>query len=80
MIFRWNTVVGITARVASGLIKLAFSLERFSPQFVKFFLNRKLKEYKKKDAITSYKVKAGRKGKYHYLFEVDLSTPPPSRD
>jgi len=62
----------IGEHIASLLIKSSFRLERFFPQFVRFFLNRKLKEYKKKGVISDYKVKAKRKGKYHYLFEVDL--------
>ena len=64
--------MGLRERITSGFIKFSFKFERFSPQFIKLFLNRKLKEYKKKGALTDYGVKAKRKGKYHYLFEVDL--------
>ncbi len=64
--------MGMKERLLSGLIKLSFRFERFFPQFIKFFLNRKLKEYKEKGTFTDFKVKARRKGKYHYSFEVDL--------
>ena len=59
-------------RITSHLIKFSFKFERFFPQFIKFFLNRKLKEYKQMGALTDYRVKAKRRGRYHYLFEVDL--------
>lgn len=59
-------------RVLSGFIKFSFRLEMFFPQLIKFFLNRKLKEYKENGALTDYNVKTKRKGKYHYIFEVDL--------
>ena len=59
-------------RITSDLIKFSFKFERFFPQFIKFFLNRKLKEYKQMGALTDYGVKAKRRGRYHYLFEVDL--------
>jgi len=62
----------IGEKFASGLVKFSFRLERFFPQFIKFFLKRKLKECKERGVITEYKVKSKRKGKYHYLIEVDL--------
>ena len=64
--------MGIIENSVSVFVKLAFRFEIFFPQVFKFFLNRKLKEYKKKGVITDYKVKAKRKGKYHYFLEVDL--------
>ena len=65
-------LMGIIESSVSVLVKLAFRFEMLFPQFIKFLLNRKLKEYKEKGEITDYKVKAKRKGKYHYSFEVDL--------
>jgi len=64
--------VGIVEQIAAGLIRFSFSLERFFPRFAKFLLVRKLKEYKERGVIADYKVKAERKKKYHYSFEVDL--------
>lgn len=64
--------MGIDEKFASGLVKFSFKLERFFPKFIKFYLNRKLKEYKKKGLITDYKVKARRKEKHHYFFEISL--------
>ncbi len=56
----------------SSLIRFSFRFERFFPRFITLFLNRRLKEYKQKGALTDYRVKAKRRGKYHYNFEVDL--------
>lgn len=64
--------MGIRERIISGLIKVSFRLEGFFPQFIKFYLNRKLREYEKKEVLTDYNIKAKRRGKYHYSFEVDL--------
>ena len=64
--------MGLRERIASGFIRFSFKFERFSPQFIKFFLNRKFEEYKQKGVLTDYKVKSKRRGKYHYSFEVDL--------
>ena len=64
--------IGIIERIRSGLVRFSFRLEWFFPQFIKLFLNRKLKEYKEKGAITDYKVGAKRKGKHHYSFEINL--------
>ena len=67
-----NVMMGLRDWTASNLIKFSFKFERFFPQFIKFYLNRKLNEYKQRDILTDYYVKAKRKGKYHYTFEVDL--------
>ena len=64
--------MGIIESSVSVFVKLAFRFEIFFPEVLKFFLNRKLKEYKRKGVITDYEVKAKRKGKYHYFLEVDL--------
>jgi hypothetical protein len=64
--------LGIGERIASNLTKTVLAFERFFPQFVRFSLNRRLKEAKKRGVITNYKVKAIRKAKYHYVFEIDL--------
>jgi len=53
-----------------SLIKLSFKFEMLFPQFIKFFINRKLKEYKETGALTDYKVKAKRRGRFHYFFEL----------
>lgn len=58
--------------IISSFIKVSFRFERFFPQFIKLFLNRRLGEYKDKGVLTEYKVKTKRRGKYHYSFEVDL--------
>lgn len=55
-----------------GLIKLSLKFEVLFPRFIKFFINRKLKEYKETGALTDYKVKAKRRGRFHYFFELDL--------
>jgi hypothetical protein len=63
----------VREHVTSGLVRLSFRFERFFPQFIKLFLNRRLKEYKKKGIIAGYRVKAQRKGRNHYRLEVDLT-------
>ena len=55
-----------------SLIKLSFKFEIFFPRFIKIFINRKLKEYKETGALTDYKVRAKRRGRFHYFFELDL--------
>lgn len=58
--------------ILSSIIKLSFRFEMLFPWFMKFFISRKLKEYKETGALTDYKVKSKRKGRYHYFFELDL--------
>jgi len=55
-----------------GLVKLSLKFEILFPQFIKLFINRKLKEYKETGALTDYKVKAKRRGRFHYFFVLDL--------
>jgi hypothetical protein len=64
--------MGIINAISSVFVKLAFRFEILFPQVFKFFVNRKLKEYKTKGVITDYKTKAGRWGKGHYFLEMDL--------
>ena len=52
--------------------KIAFRFEFFFPQFIGYFIGQKMKDYKQKGWIEDYKVKSKRKGKYHYLFDVDM--------
>ena len=56
----------------SSLIRFSFRFERFFPHFIRLFLNRKLGEYKKEGQITDYQVKARRRDRYHYSFQIDL--------
>ncbi|UCH02174.1 MAG: hypothetical protein JSV20_10305 [Candidatus Bathyarchaeota archaeon] len=56
----------------SNLIRFSFRFERFFPYAVRLFLNRKLGEYKKEGQITDYTVRAMRRDRYHYSFQVDL--------
>lgn len=65
-------MAGIGERATGEIIRLSFRFERLFPQLIKFYLGRKLRQYKKKGVITDYKIKAGRKGRYHYTFEIDL--------
>ncbi len=65
--------MGILSSAASVFTKIAFRFEIFFPQFIGFFVGRKLKEYKEKGLLEDYRVKSKRRGKYHYLFDMDLS-------
>jgi hypothetical protein len=65
--------MGLSEWMTSNLVKFSFKFERFFPQFIRFYLNRKLSEYKQRDILADYDVKARRRGKYHYTFEVDLT-------
>ena len=58
--------------VVAVFTKIAFRFEFFFPQFIGFFIGRKLKEYKEKGLIEDYRVKSNRRGKYHYFFDLDL--------
>jgi hypothetical protein len=57
----------------SCLIRFAFRFERFFPYAVRLLLNRKLGEYQKEGRITDYTVRAGRRARNHYLFQIDLT-------
>jgi len=65
--------LGVKEHVASAFIGISLRFERFFPQIIKFFMNKKLRGYKEKGWISNYKIQARRKGKYHYSFIVDLS-------
>jgi len=64
--------MGIFDSVVAVFSKIAFRFEFFFPQFIGYFIGQKLKDYKQKGWIEDYKVKSKRKGKYHYLFDVDM--------
>ena len=64
--------MGVLDGATSVFTKIAFRFEFFFPQFVGFFIGQKLKEYKERGLIEEYKVKSKRRGKYHYLFVLDL--------
>ena len=53
-------------------MKIAFNFEIFYPQAMKFFLNRKLKQFKDDGKLDDYNVKTKRIGKYHYFLEMDI--------
>jgi hypothetical protein len=55
-----------------GLIKFSFRFERYYPQVIKFFLNRKLVEYREKGFIHDHNIEADWKGKHHYSFKIDM--------
>ena len=52
--------------------RLAFRFEFFFPQVIGLYMKRKLNEYKEKGILDDYQVKSGRRGKYHYIFDVNL--------
>jgi hypothetical protein len=64
--------MGVRERVAGELITVGLTFERLYPRYIKFFIKRVLKRYKKRGLISRYTVKSRRKGKYHYVFEIDL--------
>ena len=64
--------MGLKESLFSSLVRFSFRFERFFPHVARLFLNRKLGEYKKRGQITDYTVKAGRRARYHYLFQIDL--------
>jgi hypothetical protein len=64
--------MGIIDSIIVVFSKIAFKFEFFFPQFIGYFVGQKLKDYKQKGWIEDYRVKSKRKGKYHYLFDVDL--------
>jgi hypothetical protein len=56
----------------SVFTRLAFRFEFLFPQFIGFYIKRKLSEYKEQDLLSDYKVKSRRLAKHHYLFDLDL--------
>ena len=67
-----GNLMGLVESSYSVFIRIAYRFEIFYPQAMKYFLNRKLNEYKTKGTITDYKVKTKRMGKFHYILEMDL--------
>ena len=68
----WGSAIGIFDGAVYVFSKIAFRFEFFFPQFIGYFVGQKLKDYKEKGLIEDYKVKAKRRGRNHYLFDVDL--------
>ena len=64
--------MGIRFSILSGVTDLISMFEPLFPQLAAQYLNSKLREYRKRRVLSDYEVKAGRKGRYHYVFEVDL--------
>jgi len=64
--------MGIFDSVVAVFSKIAFRFEFFFPQFIGYYIGQKLKDYKQQGWIEDYKVKSKRKGKYHYIFDVDM--------
>jgi len=64
--------MGIFESIFAVFSKIAFRFEFFFSKLIGFHIGQKLKDYKQKGWIEDYKVKSKRKGKYHYLFDVDL--------
>jgi hypothetical protein len=64
--------MGILSSAVHVFGRIAFRFEILFPQFAGFFFRRKLKEYKSKGLLEEYHVKSKRRGKYHYLFDMDL--------
>ena len=50
--------------------------EPISPRFISFWLRRRLKEWKRKGFIDSYRIKTQRIGKFHYRIDIDLDLMP----
>jgi hypothetical protein len=65
--------MGILSSNVSVLARIAFRFEVLLSRFIGFYMGRKLKEYNEKGLLMGYKVKSKRRGKYRYLFDVDLS-------
>lgn len=64
--------MGLRESLINDLTKLALQFEVLFPRYIKFFIDRSLKKYKKRGLISDYSTKAHRKEKYHYTFEIDL--------
>jgi hypothetical protein len=64
--------LGLFSSAISVFARIAFRFEFFFPQFIGFYMGRKLKEYKNKGLLADYQVKSNRRGKYHYLFDMDM--------
>jgi hypothetical protein len=56
----------------STLIRVSFRFERFFPYVIRVYINRKLADYQQDGRITDYRVKATRRDRYHYTFQIDL--------
>jgi hypothetical protein len=56
----------------STLIQFSFRFERFFPYIIRRYITRKLDDYQQDGRITDYTVKAARRDRFHYIFQIDL--------
>lgn len=68
--------MGLRNEITKGFLRLALNFERLYPRYFKFMASRILKGYRERGLISSYRIKSRRKGKYHYVFEIDLCREP----
>lgn len=54
------------------LVRFSFQFERFFPYVIRIYINRKLAPYQHDGRLTDYIVKAQRRDRYHYTFQIDL--------
>jgi hypothetical protein len=54
------------------LIRFSFHFERFFPYIIRMYINRKLATYQHDGRLSNYFVKAQRRDRYHYIFQIDL--------
>jgi hypothetical protein len=64
-----ESLVGSAVRV---LIKVAFVFEPLAPTAITVLMNQQLHRFKESGAISNYKARTKRLGKYHYRISLDL--------
>jgi hypothetical protein len=58
--------------VVRVLFRMVFVFEPLAPTAITYYVNQRLNLYKKSHAISDYKTKTKRLGKFHYKVEIDL--------
>lgn len=61
---------------SSVFARLVLFFEPISPRFISFWLRRRLKEWKRKGFIDSYRIRTQRIDKFHYRIDIDLDLMP----
>lgn len=72
MLSRVERFMSLRETLLATLIRFSFRFERFFPYVIRMYINRKLTLYQHDGRISDYFVKAQRRDRYHYTFQIDL--------
>jgi hypothetical protein len=67
-----NGIASVRDRFMSFFLRYASFFEPLALFGISYYLNQKLKQYKRQGRISTYKTHTKRLGKWHYKIEVDV--------